>query len=155
MQATRNAIHLLRSLSSTSPICAHGGRRGGLLYAAGSRAFAQHAAAAASSALDKHEATDRVLGLLRSIPFVDPAKLAIDIFHTSAFPNFRKNFKYPLVVSSTASFKTDLNLDMLDNVEVIAAVEEEFAVEIPNSEAEKFSTTAQLIDYIAGHPQAR
>lgn len=58
-------------------------------------------------------------------------------------------------MSSTASFKTDLNLDMLDNVEVIAAVEEEFAVEIPNSEAEKFSTTAQLIDYIAGHPQAR
>ncbi|OAY64002.1 Acyl carrier protein 2, mitochondrial [Ananas comosus] len=132
MQATRNAIRLLRSSSSSSPISAHGGRRGGLLYAAGSRAFAQHAAAAASSALDKHEATDRVLGLLRSIPFVDPAK-----------------------VSSTASFKTDLNLDMLDNVEVIAAVEEEFAVEIPNSEAEKFSTTAQLIDYIAGHPQAR
>lgn len=74
MQATWNAIRLLRSSSSSFPISAHGGRRGGLLYATGSRAFAQHAAAA-SSALDKHEVTDRVLGLLRSIPFVDPAKV--------------------------------------------------------------------------------
>lgn len=54
-----------------------------------------------------------------------------------------------------ANFKDDLQLDMLDNVEVMMAVEEEFAVDIPDSEASKISTTAHLIDYIAAHPLAK
>lgn len=58
-------------------------------------------------------------------------------------------------VNPTASFKDDLQLDTLDNVEVMMAVEEEFVVDIPNSEADKISTTARLIDYISAHPQAK
>lgn len=58
-------------------------------------------------------------------------------------------------MNHTASFKEDLQLDTLDNVEVMMAVEEEFAVGIPNSEADKISTTAHLIDYISAHPQAK
>lgn len=60
-----------------------------------------------------------------------------------------------LQVSPTASFKNDLQLDMLDNVEVMMAVEEEFAVDIPDTEANKISTAAHLIDYISTHPQAK
>lgn len=58
-------------------------------------------------------------------------------------------------MNHTASFKDDLQLDTLDNVEVMMAVEEEFAADIPNSEADKISTTAHLIDYISAHPQAK
>ena len=58
-------------------------------------------------------------------------------------------------VNPTASFKDDLQLDTLDNVEVMMAVEEEFVVDIPNREADKISTTAHLIDYISAHPQAK
>nr|DAD28804.1 TPA_asm: hypothetical protein HUJ06_030272 [Nelumbo nucifera] len=58
-------------------------------------------------------------------------------------------------VNPTANFKDDLQLDMLDNVEVMVAVEEEFAVDIPDSEANKFSSAAHLIEYIATHPQAK
>lgn len=57
-----------------------------------------------------------------------------------------------LQVSPTASFKDDLQLDMLENVEVMMAVEEEFAVDIPDNEANKISTAAHLIDYISTHP---
>ncbi|XP_073004630.1 uncharacterized protein [Typha latifolia] len=128
MQAARNAIRLLRA-SSPRPSAVCGGE-GGLLYAVGSRAFSQPAVAC--PALEKQEVTDRLLDLLRSIPSIDPSK-----------------------VSPTASFKNDMQLDMLDNVDVMVAVEEEFAVDIPNSEAAKISTTAHLIDYIAGHPQAK
>lgn len=38
---------------------------------------------------------------------------------------------------------------MLDNVLLMVAVEEEFAVDIPENEANKISTTAYLIDYLA------
>lgn len=58
-------------------------------------------------------------------------------------------------VTQTASFKDDLQLDILDNNQVIIAVEEEFAVDIPENEANKISTTAHLIDYLTAHPQAK
>lgn len=60
-----------------------------------------------------------------------------------------------LQVGPTASFKNDLQLDMLENVEVMMAVEEEFAVEIPDNEASKISTISHLIEYISTHPQAK
>lgn len=58
-------------------------------------------------------------------------------------------------VTPTASFKDDLQLDILDNNQVMIAVEEEFAVGIPENEANKLSTTAHLIDYLTAHPQAK
>ncbi|GLT94682.1 hypothetical protein SLE2022_124110 [Rubroshorea leprosula] len=81
--------------------------------------------------LEKHEVTTRVLDLLRSIPFIDPSK-----------------------VITTANFKQDLQLDVLDNVEVMMAVVEEFALDIPDNDGQKIVTTAHLIDSITAHPQA-
>ncbi|MQL91007.1 hypothetical protein Taro_023613 [Colocasia esculenta] len=40
-------------------------------------------------------------------------------------------------VTPTAHFQNDLGLDSLDTVEVVMALEEEFAFEIPDNEADK------------------
>jgi len=58
-------------------------------------------------------------------------------------------------LSPTAHFKNDLGLDSLDTVEVVMAVEEEFAIEIPDAEAEKIMSCEEAIKYIAAHPQAK
>lgn len=42
-------------------------------------------------------------------------------------------------VTPSARFKEDLDLDSLDAVEVVMAIEEEFGLEIPDSEADKVS----------------
>ncbi|CAK9863209.1 unnamed protein product [Sphagnum jensenii] len=39
----------------------------------------------------------------------------------------------------------DLGLDSLDRVELVMAFEEEFAVEIPNAEADKISSCSEVI----------
>ena len=46
------------------------------------------------------------------------------------------------------SLKDDLNADSLDAVEVIMALEEEFAIEIPDEEAENFKTIGDIVEYI-------
>lgn len=51
-------------------------------------------------------------------------------------------------VTMEASFIDDLGADSLDIVELIMALEEEFDIEIPDSEAEKITTVASAIDYI-------
>ncbi|KAG9458993.1 hypothetical protein H6P81_003501 [Aristolochia fimbriata] len=137
MQALRTGIRILRSFapsnvsaSTVSP--ADNGVRVsvlGLLH--GSRGFAQAAACSPSTYLDKDEVTNRVVNLLKSTPFIDPDK-----------------------VKPSASFK-DMQLDALDSVEVMVAAEEEFAVDIPNTEADKISSTSDLINYIVAHPQAK
>ncbi len=58
-------------------------------------------------------------------------------------------------VSESANFGKDLELDFLDTVELVMAFEEEFALEIPNAEADKLSSCAAAIDYIASHPRAK
>ncbi len=40
-------------------------------------------------------------------------------------------------------------------LQMVMAFEDEFAVEIPDAEADKILTVAAAIDYIAGHPQAK
>lgn len=57
-------------------------------------------------------------------------------------------------VSPTSSFK-ELGLDSLDTVEVVMAMEEEFGVEIPDSEADKILSVNEAIDYFAAHPHAK
>ena len=59
-----------------------------------------------------------------------------------------------LQVTPSVSFK-DLGLDSLDTVEVVMAYEEEFGIEIPDSEADKIKSTADAIAFIAAHPQAK
>lgn len=58
-------------------------------------------------------------------------------------------------VTSTAHFQNDLGLDSLDAVEVVMAIEDEFAIEIPDADAEKILSTADAIKYVAHHPQAK
>lgn len=57
-------------------------------------------------------------------------------------------------VTPSVSFK-ELGLDSLDTVEVVMAYEEEFGIEIPDSEADKIKSTADAIQFIAAHPQAK
>ena len=51
-------------------------------------------------------------------------------------------------VKPDASFMDDLGADSLDTVELIMAIEEEFDIEIPDSEAEKIRTVQQALDYL-------
>jgi acyl carrier protein len=51
-------------------------------------------------------------------------------------------------ISMDSSFIDDLGADSLDIVELIMALEEEFDLEIPDSEAEKISTVGDIVDYI-------
>lgn len=51
-------------------------------------------------------------------------------------------------VTLDASFIDDLGADSLDIVELIMALEEEFDIEIPDSDAEKVVTVGDVVDYI-------
>ena len=42
----------------------------------------------------------------------------------------------------------DLEADSLDAVEIIMAIEEEFEIEIPDDDAEKFQTVGDLVKYV-------
>ncbi|KAI5450880.1 mitochondrial acyl carrier protein [Naganishia albida] len=86
---------------------------------------------AASAALDKEQITSRVLEVLKGFEKVDGGKL-----------------------TPTATFTKDLGLDSLDAVEVVMAIEEEFAVEIPDEEADQITSVGQAIEYIAKTPEA-
>ena len=52
-------------------------------------------------------------------------------------------------VTPEASFIDDLGADSLDTVELIMALEEEFEIEIPDEDAEKIVTVANVIAYLA------
>ncbi len=56
-------------------------------------------------------------------------------------------------MTESATFQ-ELGLDSLDTVELVMAIEE-FAVEIPDAEADKISSCSQAIEYIAAHPCAK
>jgi NADH dehydrogenase (ubiquinone) 1 alpha/beta subcomplex 1 len=58
-------------------------------------------------------------------------------------------------VTPAAAFQKDLGLDSLDAVELVMALEEEFAIEIPDSEADKIASTADAIAYVAANPMAK
>ena len=86
----------------------------------------------AQAFLPVEEVTERVFTVIKANEKVDPAK-----------------------VNEQAHYVDDLGLDSLDHVEVLMAVEEEFAIEIPDAEAEKILTCADTITFITSHPQAK
>ncbi len=49
------------------------------------------------------------------------------------------------------SIVSDLGADSLDVVELVMAVEGEFALEIPDEDAEKITTVQEMYDYIVEH----
>ena len=51
-------------------------------------------------------------------------------------------------VVNSASFVDDLGADSLDTVELVMSIEEEFAIEIPDEEAEQIATLGQAIEFI-------
>nr|YP_010471092.1 acyl carrier protein [Synarthrophyton patena]UVF62921.1 acyl carrier protein [Synarthrophyton patena] len=51
-------------------------------------------------------------------------------------------------VTLKANFANDLGADSLDTVELVMAIEEEFAIEIPDEDAEKIATLDQAIQFI-------
>jgi acyl carrier protein len=51
-------------------------------------------------------------------------------------------------IKMEASFIDDLGADSLDIVELIMALEEEFEIEIPDSDAEKITTVGDAVNYI-------
>ena len=54
-------------------------------------------------------------------------------------------------ITMKASFIDDLGADSLDIVELIMALEEEFDIEIPYSDAEKVVTVGDVVEYIKDH----
>ncbi len=54
-------------------------------------------------------------------------------------------------VTMEASFIDDLGADSLDIVELIMALEEEFDIEIPDSDAEKVVAVSDVVEYIKNH----
>ena len=42
----------------------------------------------------------------------------------------------------------DLEADSLDAVEIIMAIEEEFDIEVPDEDAEKFQTVSDIVKYV-------
>ncbi len=54
-------------------------------------------------------------------------------------------------ISLESSFIDDLGADSLDIVELIMALEEEFDIEIPDSDAEKVVTVNDVVEYIKEH----
>ncbi|XP_055049175.1 NADH:ubiquinone oxidoreductase subunit AB1b [Misgurnus anguillicaudatus] len=54
----------------------------------------------------------------------------------------------PEKLQTTSHFMKDLGLDSLDQVEIIMAMEDEFGFEIPDAEAEKLMTPAEIVQYI-------
>ena len=51
-------------------------------------------------------------------------------------------------IKMDTSFIDDLGADSLDIVELIMALEEEFDMQIPDSEAEKIATVSDVVEYI-------
>jgi NADH dehydrogenase (ubiquinone) 1 alpha/beta subcomplex 1, acyl-carrier protein len=46
-------------------------------------------------------------------------------------------------------------LDSLDVVELVMAFEEEFGIEIPDTDADRIFTVEDAVNYISQHPQAK
>ena len=54
-------------------------------------------------------------------------------------------------VTLEASFIEDLGADSLDIVELIMSMEDEFGVDIPDTDAEKISCVKDAVDYITNN----
>ena len=51
-------------------------------------------------------------------------------------------------ITEATSFKDDLEADSLDLFEMVMALEDEFAVEIPSEDLEKMATVGDVIEYL-------
>ena len=54
----------------------------------------------------------------------------------------------PELVDIDSDLMRDLEADSLDAVEIIMAIEEDFGIEIPDADAEKFRTVRDMVEYV-------
>ncbi|KAG6841401.1 hypothetical protein C0991_011565 [Blastosporella zonata] len=92
------------------------------------RQLVQRAAFSAQAGLSRDVIQSRVYEVLKGFEKVDAQK-----------------------ITPAAKFSEDLGLDSLDQVEVVMA---EFAIEIPDEEADAIATVQQAIDYVSRSPEA-
>lgn len=52
------------------------------------------------------------------------------------------------VITLDTSLTKDLEADSLDAVEIIMAIEDEFGIEVPDEDAEKFMLVGDLVKYV-------
>ena len=57
----------------------------------------------------------------------------------------------PEKVTTDAKFIEDLGADSLDTVELVMTFEEKFSVEVPDEDAEKLKSVADVVAYIQAH----
>ena len=57
-------------------------------------------------------------------------------------------------VQMETSIADDLNLDSLDNVEVVMAIEEMFQVEVDDVTAGQWKSIGDIVHYLVAHPVA-
>lgn len=57
------------------------------------------------------------------------------------------NVEEDLITMDTHLMK-DLEADSLDAVEIIMAIEDEFGIEVPDEDAEKFQTVSDIVNYV-------
>ncbi len=107
---------------------------------------------AAGTYLDKAQVTDRVLNVVKNFAKVDPAKARLTCAAEQAGASALKRSSQ---VKPSSAFQSELGLDSLDTVEVVMAFEEEFSIEIPDSEADKILSVSDAIEYLAAHPSAK
>ena len=56
-------------------------------------------------------------------------------------------------IQMETSMTKDLEADSLYVIEVIMAIEEEFDIEIPDEEAEQFTTMEDIVNYVSEHAE--
>ena len=54
----------------------------------------------------------------------------------------------PETIALDTNLMKDLEADSLDAVEIIMAIEDQFEIEIPDEDAEKFQTVGDLVKYV-------
>ena len=57
----------------------------------------------------------------------------------------------PDEITLDSNFSKDLEADSLDQVEVLMALEDEYGIEIPDEDAEKFVTVRDVVEYLEKH----